>query len=61
MESIIESEIRLAITNFEPRAQVSEINVTADPQGNGYNVYLSFFINNLPQPFSITVFLERIR
>ena len=57
----IEREITETIENFEPRARVSKVDVFAAPDQNGYSVTLEFFIVNLPNPVSITFFLERIR
>ena len=60
-ESFIDSEIRTTITNFEPRVTIQELRVTADPSNNGYNIFMSILIGNLPQPYTISTFLERIR
>jgi len=60
-ESFIDSEIRTTITNFEPRVTIQELRVTADPSNNGYNIFMSILIGNLPQPYTISTLLERIR
>lgn len=54
------------ITNFEPRVKLSEnendgVIVTVDPDGNGYNVQLTFTIINTGAPAVFNLFLERIR
>ena len=57
----IERAIQETIENYEPRVTISKILVKPDPDKNGYNVTLNFFIINLTNPLSITFFLERIR
>ena len=41
--AILSDEVRNVVTNFEPRAQISNIGVTLAPDNNSFNVYLSFF------------------
>lgn len=59
--SSLEKAIRQVITNFEPRASVLGVKVTVGPDANGFDVKIVFSINNRPEPYQITVFLERIR
>ena len=59
--SQIEREIVETITNFEPRVQVSKVDVLPDPDNNGFKVELEFFVINNPSPITINFFLERIR
>jgi len=59
--SQIEREIVETITNFEPRVQVSKVDVLPDPDNNGFKVILEFFVINNPSPITINFFLERIR
>jgi hypothetical protein len=59
--SQIEREIVETITNFEPRVQVSKVDVLPDPDNNGFKVILEFFVINNPNPITINFFLERIR
>lgn len=59
--NILMTEIELAIKNFEPRVSVDAIRVQADPENNGYNVTLRFYINNLEAPVTINLFLEKVR
>lgn len=54
------TEIELAIQNFEPRVSVDAIRVQANPESNGYNVTLRFYINNLESPVTINMFLEKV-
>ena len=57
----LKNEIERTILNYEPRAQVKDINVKADFDNNGFKVYLEFFIVNQTQPIIINFLLERIR
>ena len=57
----VESEIRTTITNFEPRVNITNIQVTPDTDNNGFKVYLEFTVVNLTTPVTINFFLERIR
>jgi phage baseplate assembly protein W len=64
-DTIITSQIERAmqetIENYEPRVSISKIVAKPDPDNNGYNVTMNFFIINLTNPLTITFFLERIR
>ena len=57
----LKNEIERTILNYEPRAEVKNINVKADFDNNGFKVYLEFFIVNQTQPIIINFLLERIR
>lgn len=57
----LEREISETITNFEPRVQVSKVVAIPSPDENSYKVELEFFVINLPNPVTISFFLERIR
>ena len=57
----IESEIRQTILNYEPRVNISKLNVVADYDNNGFKVLMEFFIANRTTPITINFFLERIR
>jgi len=57
----IRIDILNTITNYEPRVGVDAIRVQANPEENGYNVTLRFFINNLEAPVTLTMFLEKVR
>ena len=57
----LERAIEETITNYEPRVSISRISATATPDENRYNITLSFFIINNPNPITINFFLERIR
>ena len=53
--------IRIALANYEPRAEVIKVKVTTDPDTNNLTVSLKFRVTNDPEPITIDVLLERIR
>ncbi len=57
----IKEEIIQTITNYEPRVKLLDVSVVPDYDSNGYTVSIKFFVNNDPQPITITFFLERVR
>jgi phage baseplate assembly protein W len=57
----IRDEIERTIVNYEPRATVGALIVTADYDNNGFKVYLEFYIVNQTAPITINFLLERIR
>lgn len=58
---LIEESILQVIQNFEPRASVAGISVATDPDNNQYTAKIVFSVVNRPEPYRITVFLQRIR
>ena len=57
----LEKEIQQTIQNYEPRANISRINVSPDYENNGFKVYMEFYVSNRTSPITINFFLERIR
>ena len=53
--------IRIALANYEPRAEVIKVKVTADPDTNNLTATLKFRIFNDPEPIDLDVLLERTR
>lgn len=49
------------ITNFEPRAALTNVTVTVYPEQNYFEVKIGMYINNNSSPTNLTVFLERTR
>lgn len=60
-EEDIEAAISEVIENFEPRAELLGVNVTARPDQNSFVATIFFRIVNQTDPVEIEVFLERIR
>lgn len=57
----LEQAISDVVTNFEPRAKLIGVKVNADPDNNGYSAKIAFYVQNRPEPFQTTLFLERVR
>ena len=57
----MEKQIVNLVENFEPRASISKVVVTPEPDTNAFKVYLEFFIVNRTDPIAITFQLERTR
>jgi len=57
----MEKQIINLIENFEPRASISKVVVTPEPDINSFKVYLEFFIVNRTDPVAVTFQLERTR
>jgi len=53
--------IKNAISNFEPRAEVISVFVGGDLDRNGFDVTIEFRVVNHPNPVTIELFLERLR
>lgn len=60
-ERRIEDEIRSTIENFEPRAEVLNVQAKARFDGHGYDVAIVFNTKNSTEPITFTTFLERAR
>jgi len=58
---LIQNEIARVINNYEPRAQISQLNVTASPDSNSFNVSLYVIIGNQTTPTAINLILVRSR
>lgn len=54
-------EIRLTIGNYEPRVNLQAVDVVPDYDGQKYDVTITFFMANNPDPITINLFLERVR
>jgi phage baseplate assembly protein W len=59
--SQLENQIKITIENFEPRAKIESVKVQASDELNGYNVTLSFYVENATLLTTTTIFLERIK
>ena len=61
MSHAISKEIDLLIKNYEPRARLVNVKTNSDPERNGYEVSISFYVVNFPEPVAVEAFLERLR
>jgi phage baseplate assembly protein W len=59
--ALISKEIEIAIQNFEPRVELRQIQVVENFNGDGFDVTIEFFIVNIPDPITVSFFLERLR
>ena len=59
--SFIEDAIIRLINNFEPRARLNSVRVTADYDNNGFGVEIQYTVVNTETPATFNLFLERIR
>jgi phage baseplate assembly protein W len=59
--SAIGNEIEAVVNRFEPRVDLTSVNVAPNYDQNAYEVTLTFFIVNQTNPITIELFLERIR
>jgi phage baseplate assembly protein W len=60
-ESAIQSAIQKTIENFEKRAQVIQVIVSAVPELNTYTVRILFSIYNKEDPIVLDILLDRTR
>jgi len=61
LDRVVEEQIRLAITNHEPRAKVTDIVVRNDQDLNTLNITIKFMIVNERFPVELDVAIERVR
>ena len=54
-------KIEEVLSNYEPRARLSSIQVNEQMDRNAIDVVVNFYVLNLPNPVSVTTTLQRIR
>lgn len=59
--TLIQNEITRTLINYEPRATINTLVVSANPDNNQFNVSLSVFIGNQTSPTAINLILQRTR
>lgn len=57
----IKRSVEDVINNFEPRVQLQEVRVNVNPDANGYDVTIVFFVKNFRDEVAVDFFLERLR
>ncbi len=57
----LRDEIKLLLTNWEPRAEIIDISVFSNIDDNGYEVTITFNIINVPDLINVVFFLTRLR
>jgi phage baseplate assembly protein W len=58
---LIQEQIKTVIREYEPRATLIDVIVRSSIDESTVEVDVYFYINNVAEPISVTVFLERIR
>jgi phage baseplate assembly protein W len=58
---MIEEQIFITIEEYEPRAELIDVEVKSTIDDNKVEVTIRFYITNIAQPIQLKVFLERIR
>lgn len=58
---MIEQNVRSTINNFEPRVTI--VNVEVIPEYDNYTVKINitFYVRNVQEPVTVSIFLERTR
>ena len=59
--SMLETEIRNVMNNYEPRATIQTLTVTPDEVHNLMSVYMEVFIGNNTTPTAVNLILQRSR
>ena len=60
-EYVLRKDIETAIGNYEPRADITEINIDQEDDANRLHISITFFIINQSEPVSLNFFVERTR
>jgi|TARA_Y100001951_G_scaffold57484_1_gene45635 phage baseplate assembly protein W len=60
-EQLIEDEIRTVIANYQPNANVLDVIVESEREGQGYRIKIIFSVKNEKGPVTFTTFLEATR
>jgi phage baseplate assembly protein W len=59
--SLLEDALGRLINTYEPRVEITRLNVYADIDNHGFNVQLEYVILNTETPATFNLFLEKIR
>lgn len=57
----IQQQITNTLTNFEPRVRLNSVVVDVQPEQNGFEATINFYIINSALPITLTVILEKLR
>ena len=61
MVVIIKDRVAMAIEKYEPRVSVEDVIVKNSSDPNGINIQVSFLINGVEAPVTVSTFLQRVR
>ena len=57
----LERKVIEVLTNFEPRAKITQILADPDIDRNGYRLEIRFYVIGIQNPITVETFLERLR
>jgi phage baseplate assembly protein W len=60
-QKALETEVRTAIENFEPRVSILKVVINGKPDNNTVDLDLYFTVLNRPETYSVSFLLSRIR
>ena len=58
---ILQRKIEEVLSNFEPRAKITQILADPDIDRNGYRLEIRFYVIGIQNPITVETFLERLR
>ena len=61
MMVLIKDRVAMAIEKYEPRVSVEDVIVKNSSDPNGINIQVSFLINGVEAPITVSTFLQRVR
>ena len=61
MVVIIKDRVAMAIEKYEPRVSVEDVILKNSSDPNGINIQVSFLINGVENPITVSTFLQRVR
>ena len=59
--SVLERHVRDVVENFEPRADLIDVQVSDNADANEYRVQIKFYVVNSSDIADMNIFLERLR
>ena len=59
--SVLERHVKDVIENFEPRAELIDVQVSDNSDANEYRVQIKFYVVNSSDIVDMNIFLERLR
>ena len=57
----LQRKIEEVLSNFEPRAKITQILADPDIDRNGYRLEIRFYVIGIQNPITVETFLERLR
>ena len=59
--SVLERHVKDVVENFEPRAELIDVQVSDNADANEYRVQIKFYVVNSSDIVDMNIFLERLR